>query len=285
MTAEDLSADNPSADAETRVYVYAVMRAADLAAAPDAHDFKPVAAALERDATPALIDCGPVLVIASATDEEEVLSTRRFMLGHARALEQLMTAGPALPMRFGLVAPSAERVAAAIAAQAEALAAKLDDLDGAAEFGVRIDWRRELAFSRLMDSEADLTAARDKLAKRTAQESHYARIDFGRAVEGRLDEKRREAASRLAARLRPFARAAVVQSAALDPEGDLPVLKADYLVDLSRRAALTAELDAIEAEDDALLSIKLVGPAPAYNFVDLSLDWSGEIRAGARAAA
>lgn len=275
MTANPIDADAHG----DRLYVYAILRSADLAATEDAARFKPVAPSLDRDPEPRLIDCGAVTVVASATDEEEILSTRRFMMGHARALEQLMTAGPVLPIRFGLVAPSAERIAAAIVAQSQTMADKLDALDGTAEFGVRVDWRRELAFSRLMDTESDLMATRDKLAKRSAQETHFARADFGRAVEGRLEEKRREAASRLAARLRPLALDAVVRDTPMDPEGDLSVLKADYLLDLSARDAFAAALDAIEAEDEALLSIKLVGPAPAYNFVNLSLDWSGELRA------
>lgn len=244
-------------------YVYAVAPAgADLDL-----DFKPVSAPGE---SPFAIECGPLSVVASPIEVDEVLSTRRNMLGHAKALETLMAGADILPMRFGLITAEIERIQATVDANAEPLLAALDDLSGAVELGIKISWDREIAMREVVAAQPDLQRAYIALNKRSATETHYQRIELGRKVDAALEAKRTEERHRALERLAPLAR--TVASGA--PEDEMMLLKADALVDRSGVDALVAELEMIEAEAPGRLSVKIVGPGPAYSFVSLQLAWA-----------
>ncbi len=253
----------PAPGGGANFYVYAVARAgADLDL-----DFRPVSA---PGAAPFAIDCGPLTVVASPIEVDEVLSTRRNMLGHAKALETLMARADVLPMRFGLITAEIARIQATIAANEGALLAALDDLAGAVEFGVKISWDREVAMREVVDARPELKRAYLALQGRSPTETHYQRIELGRQVDAALEAKRAAERAETLDRLAPLAR----QIASGAPEDEMMLLKADVLVDRGGQDALTAELEAIEAAAPGRLSVKIVGPGPAYTFVTLQLSWA-----------
>lgn len=261
MTA--LPAEPKAQPIAANLYIYAVARAgADLDLG-----FKSVSA---PGVDPLAIACGPLTVVASPIEVDEVLSTRRNMLGHAKALETLMDRADVLPMRFGLITAEIDRIRATIEANEEPLLTALDDLAGAVEFGLKISWDRETAMRELVDAQPDLQKAYKALQGRSPTETHYQRIELGRRVDAGLEAKRTEERHAVLARLEPFARKIAVGA----PEDEMMLLKADALVDRDRQAALTAELEAIEAESPGRLTVKIVGPGPAYTFVSLQLAWA-----------
>ncbi|MEO1328922.1 MAG: GvpL/GvpF family gas vesicle protein [Pseudomonadota bacterium] len=249
--------------AEGNVYIYAVARAgADLDLA-----FKPVSAPGDE---PFLVACGPLTVIASPIDVDEVLSTRRNMLGHAKALETLMARADVLPMRFGLITAEVDRIRATIAANEDPLLAALDDLAGAVECGIKVSWDRETAMREVVAARPELQSAYKALAARSATETHYQRIELGRKVDAALETKRTEERHRLIERLEPLTRSLAFGA----PEDEMMVLKADALLDRVAQADLVAALEAVEAEAPGRLTVKIVGPGPAYSFVSLQLAWA-----------
>ncbi|MEL6977971.1 MAG: GvpL/GvpF family gas vesicle protein [Pseudomonadota bacterium] len=246
-------------------YVYGVMRAADLMS-DRALSFRPV---VDADAPIELIACGGLRAVVSEIEATEILSTRRNLLGHAKALEALMAVGPVLPMRFGVIAPTQAQIAQAVELKLEALQDHLAAFDGCAEYAVRIAWRREAAMRELVAENAALKTAHDRLRGRSAAETHFERLDLGRAVEAALLAKRAAEAATYLDRLGPLSRAVEAR----EPEEDIQVLKADFLVETDAVGAFSAALEAIEAEAPGRLAVKLVGPSPAYSFTKLSLGW------------
>ncbi|MEM9726768.1 MAG: GvpL/GvpF family gas vesicle protein, partial [Pseudomonadota bacterium] len=196
-------------------------------------------------------------------------STRRNMLAHAKALETLMGFGPVLPMRFGMIAPTEAQIAQAIDLKQDALLEHLASVEGCAEYGVTIAWERAEAMREVVAATPALKTAYERLAGRSAAETHFDRLELGRRVEGALFSKRIEEAAKLTERLAPLAR----EIAEREPEEDIQVLKADLLIKQDRAAALSALLEEIEAEAPGRLRIKLVGPSPAYAFSKLTLGW------------
>lgn len=244
------------------LYVYAVMRASD----PADLTF---AAVDQPDAAPRHLDCGPIKVIASPIENDEVLSTRRNMLTHAKALETLMVGGPILPMRFGLVAANADGILSTVENHASRLVGLLDDLEGCVEMGVKIVWDRAAAMREIVAETPSLAETYQRLQTRDERETHYERIELGRRVEAAMRTKREAEAAAYDARLSAIARDRALQ----EPDDELMVLKADYLVEHAQEPEMAAALEAIEADAPERLSISYVGPSPAYNFVNLQLDW------------
>lgn len=251
------------------LYVYALMRAED----PSGFDFPAVDA---PDAEVRSLGCGPVQAVVSSIEDAEILSTRRNMLTHARALENLMEAGPILPMRFGLITTTPDQIRSTVVQHADRLRSMLDDLEGCVEMGVKISWDRARVMQEIVANQPDLAATYKALQGRDERETHYQRVELGRRVEAAMTSKRALEEAEYAKLLRSIARDAVIH----EPDDELMALKADFLIHRDREPELQAALEAIEARDPERLTISYVGPAPVYNFVNLQLNWAAPPDAG-----
>jgi len=214
---------------------------------------------------------GPYHLVHSAHDGAELLRTRRLMLAHTRVLEALLGACPLLPMRFGLVAESLAEIDALVREAQPRIDAEFARITGNSEIGLRISWPRDRALSRLLEVDPTLARARDALLGRGA-EAHFDRIELGRRVAEALERRRTDAQSALLRHLAPLCRDHVLRV----PEEDVEVLRMECLVpeaggeDRVVAAALeaAATVDFAGAEEPM---VKVVGPVPPFNFVNLPL--------------
>ncbi|MEO1678556.1 MAG: GvpL/GvpF family gas vesicle protein [Pseudomonadota bacterium] len=219
---------------------------------------------------PELRDLGIAAIIAGGHDGSEILQTRRRMLAHTRVLETAMAYGTVLPMRFGLVAEDMATLSAMLASHAEAIAARFDHLAGQVELGLRVSVPRAAALDAVLAAEPALAAARDRLMGRGA-EGHFDRIELGRAVAEALERRRTRAQSAL---IRELA-GAVTDHVLRAPEDDCELLRAECLVPAGAADDLAATVEraaaALDFAPGAEPAIRLVGPVPAFHFVDLAL--------------
>lgn len=252
----------------SQFYVYGVMRTSD---APDL-GFKAVSA---PDAAPAAVTTGALQTIVSPIDLDEVMPSRRNLLAHAKALETLMASGPVLPMRFGLVAATLDAVRKTATTNAALLAERLTALEGCAEYGVSVSWKRDAMMRAVVARRPDIQRAYQALAGRSEAATHFDRVELGRQVEAEIDALRAQAAEQCRAAVAAVARHVEMR----EPEDDVGIAKLDCLLETSRAGALAAVLETFEAGREDALEIKLVGPAPAYSFVDLALRWADDAEA------
>lgn len=220
-----------------------------------------------------------LFVICEDHDGSEVLPRRRAMLRHARVLEHAMHAGTVLPMQFGMLAASEEVVADRVALKAREVAAAIARLRGRVELGVRITGDEDASLAATLEASPALRDMRNRLSN-ARRAGHFEIAEFGRAL-GEATARRRADEQRLAtARLAPFADTSVLKA----PESDTQVLRAEFLVD---RAATAQFSEVVEAfcgasrfSADTPLKAQIIGPGPAYNFLNLSLgDAPGEVAA------
>lgn len=253
---------------ETGLYAYGVRRARE--AAPLDPALKGVGGADLGH-----VEVGSLAVLVGAHPLGEVRRTRRAMLAHLKAVEAAMAAGPILPMRFGVVAADAAEIVAVVSPREDELAALLDRHDGLAEFGLRVSWPRDAAMAALARARPDLVERRQALEARGAP-SRDAMIALGQQVADALEARRKAAEKALLATLRPLAADTVLRA----PEDDVEGLRAEFLLPLdaetrfARAAAEAAE--ALDFAGGAQPTVRLVGPAPAYNFVSIHLDRPAE---------
>lgn len=217
-----------------------------------------------------LIEAGPFIAVASPHDGSEVLQRRRNMLAHTRLLEASMPYTTVLPMRFGIVADQVPMFAEMLSQKEPEIRSQFETLDGSVELGLRIAWPRDAALSALAASEPSLRERHIVLAAR-GPEAHYQRIEFGRKVAEALDSRRKTAESALLEVLRPISRSHILRAA----EEDVEVLRAEFLVAADRQSEFIevteAAVEACDFAAGAPAAVRCVGPAPAYNFVSLSL--------------
>jgi hypothetical protein len=209
-------------------------------------------------------------LIHGPAPEGDILPKRRFLLAHARVLEDLNELGTLLPMRFGMSAASIEQVGAMLEAEQDAITRSFGRLEGAVELGLRISFPRQAALEAILTEDPVLRADRDRLA-RGGRQPHFETANLGRRLAEALGRRRDRAQKALLAQIVPLCRDHVLRA----PEEDVHVLSVDVLID---RAAQDSFADRVEdiaracafapgAEPD----IRLVGPVPAYNFVRLML--------------
>ena len=204
-------------------------------------------------------------------EEEEFLPRRRLLLRHAKVLEVAMRAGPLLPMRFGMTAPDLGEATQAVEGAQEGILSEIGRIGNREEFGLRIEVDEEAALGAIMQEHPDLAVERDNL-NRNAASPHAARIAFGQKLGERLGARRSETQRTLVAALKEECDSYIIKA----PELDTEVLRAEFLLPSGNEETFARAVeDAVEAcpfAANAQPRIRILGPSPAYNFVNLELE-------------
>jgi hypothetical protein len=192
---------------------------------------------------------------------------------HDAVLSAVQAAGPLVPFRFGTIFRSEEELRAVLAASEGQLARRLEELRGAAEWGVKT-WVDGPLLRRWLEEHDD--HARSLRAGLDAPD-----LPAGRRylLEKQLDRHVANEAACLALERAHEAHAMLAEHAresrtdrpsGYDEHGDQwPVLRAAYLLEDERREAFEQALEIARRRDAELgLGYALSGPWPPYNFVD-----------------
>lgn len=209
-----------------------------------------------------------VLVSPSAVKRYRL--SRQYTLGHELVIERAMTRGTVLPIKFGTVAESEDAIREMVLqARSDDLHRLMTAMEGKVELGLKVIWNQERIYTDIVARRADIRRLRDQLADRPPNESHYERVRLGEMVEEALTDRRLEDADAIMARLEPLA----TDTRRNDIYGEMMILNAAFLVETAREAEFDAEIQALDAEMNNLMTFKYIGPLPPFNFVDLVISW------------
>ena len=143
-------------------------------------------------------------------------------------------------------------------------------LQGHVEIGLRVRFPRDRALAQVMADTPDFIAERDRLMGQ-GRAAYFAQADFGRRLAEALDTRRTRAQKALLAALRPHVRDHVLRA----PEEDIEVLRAEFLVaatGIDRFSQIAHELaSGLGFAGAAEPEVQVIGPAPPYHFLSLSL--------------
>src|SRR5437868_6529545 len=127
--------------------VYGVMRAADCQA-------QVVVEWRQKPITVCTVTHDTVCALAGDAPDLGLRLSRDALLAHSEVLHHAMERGPVLPLRFGVVMPDEAAVRAELLAPSSALfAARLDALEGTAEFKVKVTFDSDRLLSSIVASE------------------------------------------------------------------------------------------------------------------------------------
>ena len=220
------------------------------------------------DAPGAPIACGAfggLYALVSPIVATRLDPLRRHLLAHTRVVETAMEAGGVLPMRFGVIVPSAERLETLMRRHADIILANLARIENCIEVGLKASWAQDSVWRRVGRAHPDVAADCARLNKVEPNGAYFDRIDAGRRVVAALNELRAADARTLDRLLLPFSAAPM---RTLPPTHDMMFAHRALLVSRAREPALYAAVQAFAGEG---IDVRYVAPAPPYNFVDLAL--------------
>jgi hypothetical protein len=194
---------------------------------------------------------------------------REEVLAHARVLEEALSQGTVLPMRFGIVMESPDEVRDRLLDRhAPRLRAQLDELAGKVEINIRALYEEEPVMREIVREDPEVASLRRALRDESEDATYYARIRLGELVAAALERKRQVDAQTLLEALRAFSLAVEVG----EPNHERVVLSASFLVERSRLADFDDVLDGLADAQAGRMRFKYTGPLPPHSFVDLTQD-------------
>jgi hypothetical protein len=235
------------------VYVYGVVRSGEAFELPAGVD----------GAAASLQEGEGVAAIVSRVPDRPLQATRRNLEAHAAVLAHaLEERDPVLPMRFGVVLPDPAAVEADLLVGARSqLDALLARFAGSVEFELKALYPDQDAVL------AEVVRDDPRIARLRGHSGYHEQIQLGELVAEGVEVRRRRDEALLLERLGPLA----LDSRTREELPERVAAKLSFLVERERQGELEAAAEQLAAECHPRLQLRLDGPLPPHNFVDLEL--------------
>ncbi|MBU4241032.1 MAG: GvpL/GvpF family gas vesicle protein [Actinobacteria bacterium] len=213
--------------------------------------------------------------VVSNTIMEKYVIGRENMMAHERVIEEVMKEYTVLPVRFCTIATSAEELRNLLRRRYPEFKKSLRSMDGKVELGLKARWRDESEVIREVTEEnAEVREEGSRLAKAPGDDpgARDEKVELGKKVKALLEEKRKEVAEKILMKLRK----AAVDILANQLTTDDMVLNAAFLVDRFHEREFDSLVGDLEDDIGERVALSYVGPAPPFNFVNISVEWTQE---------
>src|SRR5213596_596521 len=192
-----------------------------------------------------------IAAVVSDTPIEVFDATRENVLAHERVNEAVMRDHTVIPMSFGTVLKTRDDI--------------IELLRGAYSAFIDVLWERDEVVKQIEREDDDGRQLKSEISSQSGP-TYFARVQYGRLVEGALQARSERYVSEIFESLRDVA----VASRANKPIGDKMIMNAAFLVSRDREQAFDAKVKAVGAKY-APLTFRYTGPWPPYNFVNIRL--------------
>lgn len=205
--------------------------------------------------------------LVSELEERELALGREELLAHARVLEEAVSSGTVLPMRFGIVMEGEDEVRQRLLrGHADELKIQLDRFADKVEVNIRATYDEQRLMREVVAENAEVRSLRESVSGKPEDATYYERIRLGEVVSKALERKREADSARILEALWPFA--SDVQVAA--PSHERVALSAGFLVERKRLHEFDQAVDRFAGGQAGRLLFKYTGPLPPHSFVELS---------------
>ncbi|MCX5215255.1 GvpL/GvpF family gas vesicle protein [Kitasatospora sp. NBC_00240] len=205
------------------------------------------------------VTAGPLCAVVSDAPPD-LRPKRRDLAAHQAVQERLMSDGTVLPLRFGLTAESDDLVRKALEGRTEEYTARLEALEGCAEYHLKAAEDQETLLRRILEESEEARTLNDEI--RGGGGGPDLPLALGEIVAEEVRVRQEALAAGVVQALRPFAR---------DERSSQPV--GDDFLNISFLVARADEKEFREAEQGIAerlgesVDFRLRGPLPAYSFV------------------
>ena len=191
--------------------------------------------------------------------------TRQNVLAHERVNETVMRRYTVIPMSFGTVFKTHDDIHDLLRSAYDAFKDVLVKMQDKLEFGLKVLWDRDAILHDLEAESGDIRRLKREIQSQKGS-TYFARMQYGRLVDGALQARSERHVSEIFDQLRPVS----VASRANRPIGDGMIMNAAFLVGRDRESEFEARVKDIDAAQNNL-TLKSTGPWPPYNFVNIRL--------------
>jgi hypothetical protein len=220
-----------------------------------------------RDAPLRLIEGASAAALVSDLEGEELRLGREEAMAHARVLEDALSRGTILPMRFGVVvADDAEVRERILDGHGPELVAQLERLEGKVELAVRAVYEEDQLMREIVQTHPEIARRREALRGQPEDATYYERIGLGELVADAVERARESDANTILEVLSPLALAVEIGQ----PGHERVVLNASFLVGRDSVEEFDAALEDLARGQAERIQFKLTGPLPPHSFVELA---------------
>jgi len=214
-----------------------------------------------------LIPADGSAALVSEIAGSDVRLGRDEVLTHSRVLEEAMSNGTVLPMRFGVVMEDDAEVRGRLLDEhAAELRRQLELMAGKVELNVRAVYEEEPLLRDVLEHEPEIARLRDQLRGKPDDATYFERVRLGELVAEAVDRQRARDARAIVDELAPLA--ADIEIAELAHERI--VLGASFLIERDRIAEFDQALDRVAGAYAGRMRFKCTGPLPPHSFVRLA---------------
>ncbi len=206
-----------------------------------------------------------IAAVVSEAPVEALDATRENVLAHERVNETVMRDHTVIPMSFGTVFKTDHDILALLRSAYEAFRDVLSKMQDKLEIGLKVLWDRDVIIREIEQEDEDVRRLKKEISSEKGS-TYFARMQYGRLIDGALQQRSERYVADIFDQLRDVA----VASRANKPIGDKMIMNAAFLVSRDKEAAFDVRLKKIGAKHDQL-TFKYTGPWPPYNFVNIRL--------------
>jgi hypothetical protein len=205
--------------------------------------------------------------LVSELEQRELALGREELLAHARVLEDAVSSGTVLPMRFGIVMEGEDEVRQRLlAGHADELRAQLERFADKVEVNIRASYDEQLVMREVVSENEEVRRLRDAVQGKPEDATYYERIRLGELVSKAVEQKREADSARILEALWPFASDVHVAP----PSHERIALSAAFLVERKRLHDFDQAVEGFAGGQAGRLLFKYTGPLPPHSFVELS---------------
>lgn len=223
---------------------------------------------LQREGTGVwTVESDDLAAIVGAVPRNDPRATRDQALSHSRVLEAAVADSPVIPFRFGMMAPGDDDEVRRdlLDAYRDQLAPLLSQLQDVVQMTVKVDYQEQPLLREILESEPEIARLREATRQAPEDALHAERIRLGELINTAVEVRRQRDAAAIVQALEPVARAV----AADNLEREYMVLNEAFLIERERREEFEELVDRVAGEHVQRMRFRLLGPMPAYNFIDL----------------
>ena len=211
---------------------------------------------------------GPLAALVTRLGARKIRPHRANLAAHHQVLRELAGRQPVLPVAFGTLADSEDRLREILRRNREVLSGRLRQLEGTVEMSLKVLWETANIFEFFVATHQELEQMRNRLFRPGRVPALEEKLAMGKLFASLVEESRGRHTKRVTEALAPYC----LEIRALDCREERMVMKLACLVEKSRQARWEAGLEATARLFDHHYCFQYSGPWAPYNFAEVDLE-------------
>lgn len=200
--------------------------------------------------------------VVSDSPQERYPLYREFLLAHEKGIEEVMKSCTVLPVRFGTVAESPERVRVILRRERQALLDLLRWLEGKKSLSLKAIFQEKYIFQEVIARRPEILRIRQQAQSRSDL------MEVGERVAAALEEEKERHRREALDLLEPLSE----EIRHNDNIGDRMFLNAAFLVALPKEAEFDRAVNALSDRYAGQVRFFYIGTLPPFDFVNLVIE-------------